>query len=209
MRDIGKNIKRARIDRKMTQDVLAEKIHTTRQTVSNYENGKSKPDIDMLLAVADALNIDVTGLIYGNTDTCGRSTQFGRLIISGIAAVLSITTYFILYPYALRSFQLGQGGHWMALVFLLRLVFCVLCGYCIGKAVLIFMLKRNTSIIRSRIFARSIRVLPMICLIIYCLGVFLPPLRFACGTVYNLIIDGRLMFLTLMLIANGLLISLS
>lgn len=41
MRDIGKNIQLARLHRKLTQDELAQKVHTTRQTISNYETGVS------------------------------------------------------------------------------------------------------------------------------------------------------------------------
>lgn len=41
MRDIGANIRRARVRRKLTQDDLAQTVHTTRQTISNYETGDS------------------------------------------------------------------------------------------------------------------------------------------------------------------------
>ncbi len=41
MRDIGANIRRARTRRRLTQDDLAQAVHTTRQTISNYETGVS------------------------------------------------------------------------------------------------------------------------------------------------------------------------
>lgn len=41
MRDIGANIRRARTRRCLTQDDLAQTVHTTRQTISNYETGVS------------------------------------------------------------------------------------------------------------------------------------------------------------------------
>lgn len=66
MRDIGKNIRNARNARGMTQDDFAAKLHVTRQTVSNYEHGKTKPDIDMLVLIADVLGTDVSSVIYGN-----------------------------------------------------------------------------------------------------------------------------------------------
>ena len=55
MRDISKNIKQLRIKKKMTQDELSEVLFVTRQTVSNYETGKSRPDIDMLIKISEAL----------------------------------------------------------------------------------------------------------------------------------------------------------
>ena len=42
MRDIGKNIRTLRVERDMSQDQLAEALHVTRQTVSNYETGVSQ-----------------------------------------------------------------------------------------------------------------------------------------------------------------------
>ena len=52
MRDIGKNIRELRVKKNMTQDALAESLFVTRQTVSNYETGKSRPDVDMLVKIS-------------------------------------------------------------------------------------------------------------------------------------------------------------
>ncbi len=65
MKSISKNIKEIRIKRNIKQEELAEKLFVTRQTVSNYENGKSQPDIDMLLKIAEALDTDINSLLYG------------------------------------------------------------------------------------------------------------------------------------------------
>jgi len=65
MRDIGKNIRELRISSGMTQDVLADKLFVTRQTVSNYETGKSRPDIDMLVAMAELFDCDINSVLYG------------------------------------------------------------------------------------------------------------------------------------------------
>ena len=55
MRDIGKNIRQLRTAKNLTQDELAEKLFVTRQTVSNYETGKSRPDVEMLVKISDIL----------------------------------------------------------------------------------------------------------------------------------------------------------
>lgn len=52
MRDISKNIRALRTAKGLTQEELAAALHVTRQTVSNYENGRSRPDIDMVLRIA-------------------------------------------------------------------------------------------------------------------------------------------------------------
>lgn len=42
MSNIGKNISKYRREKGMTQDQLAEKLHVTRQAVSNWETGVSQ-----------------------------------------------------------------------------------------------------------------------------------------------------------------------
>ena len=65
MRDIGKNIKLLREEKNLTQDDLAEKLFVTRQTVSNYETGRSRPDVEMLVKIAEALGVDANTVLYG------------------------------------------------------------------------------------------------------------------------------------------------
>ncbi len=62
---IGKNIKKFRIDKNITQDELAEKLCVTRQAVSNWERGKTEPDIETLQKLAETLEITIEELIYG------------------------------------------------------------------------------------------------------------------------------------------------
>ena len=64
MRDIGKNIRDPRVQQNMTQDQLAERLFVTRQTVSNYETGRSRPDVDMLIKIAQALDADIHDILY-------------------------------------------------------------------------------------------------------------------------------------------------
>lgn len=65
MPKISKNIKRLRAEHNFTQDALAEKIHVTRQAISNWENDKTKPDIEALESLAQAFGVDIEELIYG------------------------------------------------------------------------------------------------------------------------------------------------
>ena len=60
---IGKNIKKIREFNQLTQDELANKLYVTRQTISNYENNRSRPDIDMLMKIADALNANIQDIL--------------------------------------------------------------------------------------------------------------------------------------------------
>ncbi len=62
---IGKNIKFFREKKNITQSELADKLCVTRQAVSNWENGKTEPDIEMLNKIASVLEISIEELIYG------------------------------------------------------------------------------------------------------------------------------------------------
>ena len=66
MKQIGKNIKKHRIETGMTQDQLAEKLNVTRQAVSNWETGKTQPNIETLTALAEHFGVSVEALIYGS-----------------------------------------------------------------------------------------------------------------------------------------------
>lgn len=57
------NIKKARIRKGISQEEMATKIHVVRQTVSKYENGLSVPDADMLLRIAELLDVPVAELL--------------------------------------------------------------------------------------------------------------------------------------------------
>ena len=62
---VGKNIKRLREAKGMTQEQLAEKLNVTRQAVSNWENEKTQPDIDTLHRISQELDTSIEELIYG------------------------------------------------------------------------------------------------------------------------------------------------
>ena len=91
MRDIGKNIRDLRTRKAMTQDELAEKLFVTRQTVSNYETGKSRPDIDMLMKIAEVLEVDIHEVLYGPSPRPDRKDEYTRFAIAtGITVILWI-----------------------------------------------------------------------------------------------------------------------
>ena len=60
---VGKNIVKLRKEQGMSQEQLAQKIHVTRQAVSNWETGRSQPDLDMLETLASAFGTDILVVI--------------------------------------------------------------------------------------------------------------------------------------------------
>ena len=57
--ELGKRITEIRKQNNMTQEDLAEKFHVTRQTISNWENGKSYPDLESLILISEQFDISV------------------------------------------------------------------------------------------------------------------------------------------------------
>jgi len=62
---VNTSIKDLRKKKNMTQDELAEKLNVTRQAVSNWENGKTQPDIETLTRLAEVFEVSVERIIYG------------------------------------------------------------------------------------------------------------------------------------------------
>lgn len=99
MRDIGKNIRTARTRADLTQDALAELLHVTRQTVSNYETGHSRPDVEMLVTIAEVLKVDVKELLYGPVVPPDRRRERRLLLVGcGLVVLLGVTAAVVLQP---------------------------------------------------------------------------------------------------------------
>lgn len=60
---IGENIKQLRLQRELTQEVLAEFLGTSFQSVSRWERGESYPDITMLPVIANFFDVTVDELL--------------------------------------------------------------------------------------------------------------------------------------------------
>ena len=64
--EIKNQIRAYRSELGMSQEELAEAIYVTRQTVSNWETGKSYPDIQSLLRLSSLFGISLDQLIKGD-----------------------------------------------------------------------------------------------------------------------------------------------
>lgn len=63
---IGKKLKEARIKSKLTQEQVAEQLLVSRQTVSNWENEKSYPDIISAVKLSDLYSVSLDELLKGD-----------------------------------------------------------------------------------------------------------------------------------------------
>lgn len=63
---IGDQLKKARMDKNLTQEEVAEKIFVSRQSISNWENNKTYPDIGNVIALSDLYEISLDELLKGS-----------------------------------------------------------------------------------------------------------------------------------------------
>lgn len=64
--ELGRRITELRKTNNLTQEALAERCSVTRQTISNWENGKSYPDLEMLVFISDSFDISLDALVKGD-----------------------------------------------------------------------------------------------------------------------------------------------
>ena len=65
---IGKRILELRKKQNITQEQLAEKLDVTRQTISNWELGITKPDIEQIIKISNIFKISIDELLGQKTN---------------------------------------------------------------------------------------------------------------------------------------------
>lgn len=66
--ELGKQIKKYRTEAKLSQEGLADKVFVSRQTISNWENDKSYPDIKSLVLMSEVFQVSLDHLIKGDLE---------------------------------------------------------------------------------------------------------------------------------------------
>ena len=79
----SEQIKDLRTREKLTQEQFAEKLNITRQAVSNWENDRNLPDIEMLILIAQNFHISLDELILGGNDMDEVNVMTDKLVRDG------------------------------------------------------------------------------------------------------------------------------
>ena len=93
--EIANQIKRLRAEKGMSQDELAEKIFVSRQTVSNWENEKTYPDIKSLILLSEVFGTSLDALIKGDLKEMKRQID-GQEYAKFVRNSVILTVMFIL-----------------------------------------------------------------------------------------------------------------
>ncbi|WIK67438.1 helix-turn-helix domain-containing protein [Globicatella sanguinis] len=104
--EIDERIKTHRTQLNLSQEALAEKVYVTRQTISNWENNKSYPDINSLLRLGEVFDITMDQLLKGDLEIMKEkinSTDIQKMkamsIVYGGLLLLSVISLPILFHY--------------------------------------------------------------------------------------------------------------
>nr|WP_172694695.1 helix-turn-helix transcriptional regulator [Staphylococcus capitis]QGN18888.1 Helix-turn-helix transcriptional regulator [Staphylococcus capitis] len=67
--ELSKQIQKYRKEQNLSQEDLAEKIHVTRHTISNWERNKNIPDLNSLILLSQIFNTSLDHLVKGDIKT--------------------------------------------------------------------------------------------------------------------------------------------
>ena len=116
--EIGSKLRAARQRTGFTQEQVGEAIHVSRQTISNWENEKSYPDIISVIALSDLYSVSLDELLKGDqkmTEHLAESTDVvkSNKKLTG-AIILNIVLMILLIA---LNMLLPEGTYYLVIVF--------------------------------------------------------------------------------------------
>ena len=74
--DLSEQLKAARKEAGLTQEQAAEELGVTRQTISNWENGRTWPDIASVVRMSERYSVSLDRLLKGESGTVSRYVAY-------------------------------------------------------------------------------------------------------------------------------------
>ena len=78
--NFGEQLKKLRKEKHLTQEQVAAELHISRQAVSNWENNKNLPDIEVIIEISKVFHLSLDQLILGDKN---ESNMASKLIKDG------------------------------------------------------------------------------------------------------------------------------
>ena len=116
--EIGKKLKNARIEAGLTQEKAAEKLDVSRQTISNWENEKSYPDIISVIALSDLYSVSLDELLKGDQKMAEYLEESTNIVKSNkkLAGAILLNIILMILLIAL-NILLPEGTYYLVIVF--------------------------------------------------------------------------------------------
>lgn len=73
--ELGERLKTQRQKAQLSQEELADRVYVSRQTISNWENNKTYPDVNSLVLLSEIFQVSLDILIKGDIDAMKEEIQ--------------------------------------------------------------------------------------------------------------------------------------
>lgn len=123
--EIGKKLKTARMNSGFTQERVAEEIEVSRQTISNWENEKSYPDIVSVIKLSDLYFISLDELLKGDIKMMEHLEESTNVVKSNQKLIGAILVNIVLIVVLVMMNVLipePEGSYFLAGVFCIMII---------------------------------------------------------------------------------------
>lgn len=121
--EIGKKLKAARQEAGLTQEQAAERLFVSRQTIFNWENEKTYPDITSVVRLSDLYSISLDELLKGDVKMLEHLEESTDLVKSNQKLILAAVANVAIFLCCLiAAFFLPESVLFIVCVFCLAVV---------------------------------------------------------------------------------------
>ncbi|MDE7361899.1 MAG: helix-turn-helix domain-containing protein [Oscillospiraceae bacterium] len=128
--EIGKKLRAARAKCGLTQEQAAERLYVTRQTVSNWENERSYPDIVSIVKISELYDVSLDELLKGDDEMMKHLEETTNAVKSSkrLFAAVILNNIVIIVMFAAAVFLPGRA----------YITACVFCMALVSTAFLVY-----------------------------------------------------------------------
>lgn len=121
--EIGKKLKEARMAAGLTQEKVADEIFVSRQTISNWENEKSYPDIMSVIRLSDLYQVSLDQLLKGDEQMLEHLEESTNIVSSNKKLILVTTVnLFVMILLIIFAGRMPQNMFVLMAVFILAII---------------------------------------------------------------------------------------
>lgn len=133
--EIGKKLKAARQNSGLTQEQAAERLFVSRQTISNWENEKTYPDIVSVVKLSDLYSISLDELLKGDAKMLEHLEESTDIVKSNQKLILAVIANIAVFLACLLTAALLPDS--------MLVIACVFCLAVVSVACLLYQIVKR------------------------------------------------------------------
>lgn len=119
--ELSKQIQKYRKEQNLSQEDLAEKIHVTRHTISNWERNKNIPDLNNLILLSKIFNTSLDDLVKGDIKV--MKTQVNNKHFNNWTFIMGVSSILTAISVGPSIHYLGIYGYIIVIILAVILVY--------------------------------------------------------------------------------------